>query len=211
VVQILKRRDIKEDSEGLISYLGRIDEKVDLMTKLISDFLDISKIEAGKFEFSDERFDLDALIEDVLVDFRNRGFKIVKRGEVPSFIEGDGMRIMQVLVNLISNAIEYSSIKKHVIVSSSGNNDYAIVNIRDFGEGIKKTDQKNIFEPFYQVKNGSIANPGLGLGLYISKEIIERHGGIIGVKSALGKGSTFTFTLPYKLSNIKSKSYQSFI
>jgi signal transduction histidine kinase len=120
-------------------------------------------------------------------------------GEVKSAVKGDRDRIGQVLINLLTNAIKYSPQGKVVIIRSSVNKGFVTVSVQDFGIGIPKSKQKNIFDKYFQIDGRSeVGKHGFGLGLYITSEIIKRHGGEIGVESDKGKGSTFYFTLPIK-------------
>ena len=112
---------------------------------------------------------------------------------------GDRDRLNQVLINLISNAIKYSPQSNKIVVRTAKKKNEVVVSIQDFGIGIPKKDRPQIFERFYRVKNATGERfGGLGLGLYISSEIILKHGGRIGVRSEEGRGSTFFFTLPLK-------------
>ena len=106
------------------------------------------------------------------------------------------MRIEQVIVNFLTNAIKYSPGTSEIQIDLHATEDQLYLGVRDFGIGIAPELQKSVFEKFYRVEETSIQFQGLGIGLYISAEIINRHGGEIGVKSKLGEGSEFYFTLP---------------
>lgn len=114
-------------------------------------------------------------------------------------IYADKERIGQVLINLITNAIKYSPHSNKIIVTTTSDKEKITLCVEDFGVGIPKEKQGKVFEQFFRV-SGPTQNtfPGLGLGLYISSEIIKREGGRIWVESAEGKGSTFCFSLPLK-------------
>jgi two-component system phosphate regulon sensor histidine kinase PhoR len=101
-----------------------------------------------------------------------------------------------VLMNLINNAVKYSPQNKDVIIQTSANSDSVRVAVTDFGIGLSAGEQERIFERFYRVEDKKHRTSGLGMGLYISAEIIDYHNGEIGVESAAGKGSTFYFELP---------------
>lgn len=111
------------------------------------------------------------------------------------YVYADRERIRQVLINLITNAIKYSPEAKKVVIRSQKNKNFIQISVQDFGIGIPKTEQLKIFDRFYQSQNHK-TYPGLGLGLYISSEIIKANGGKMWVESDEGKGSTFYFTLP---------------
>ena len=113
-------------------------------------------------------------------------------------INADMDRIAQVLNNLISNAIKYSTDADKIIVTSSVSEEIITVCVQDFGIGISTEMQKKIFDRFFRLYDKPHPYPGLGLGLYIASEIIKQHGGTLSVESELGKGSAFCFTLPVK-------------
>ncbi|MEO6849639.1 MAG: ATP-binding protein, partial [Mucilaginibacter sp.] len=113
------------------------------------------------------------------------------------FIEADRDRIGQVLINFLTNAVKYSPEATLIKVSSVIEGDNVVVSVEDAGIGISKNDQAKIFERFFRVEGKNEQTyPGFGIGLFIASEIIERHGGKIGVKSEPGKGSVFYFSLP---------------
>jgi len=113
-------------------------------------------------------------------------------------VQADRQRIEQVIINLISNAVKYSHNASNVIIHCLAANEKAIVSVQDFGAGIPDEEQRLIFERFYRVKNTASHVSGLGIGLYISNEIISRHHGRLTVTSQPGVGSTFTFEIPVK-------------
>ncbi len=200
LVQILQKlyKDSKE--VVLIEYLRKIDEQVNHLTKISTDLLDVSAIRAGKFTLNEEPFVLSVLARDVVENCQllTHTHTIILRGEKTTLIKGDRERIGRVLINLIVNAVKYSPKAKRVIVSLSYTKAGVTVSVQDFGIGISNADQGSIFEHSTQVaKKASQHSDGLGLGLYISSTIIERHGGKIRVVSTKGKGSTFSFTLPH--------------
>jgi signal transduction histidine kinase len=124
--------------------------------------------------------------------------KIAVEGQTAQKMRGDRDRLKQVLTNLITNAIKYSPRAGRVIVSLTKRTNAVEVRVKDFGIGIPAEQQKKIFDRFFQVERplGQIY-PGLGLGLYITKEIIERHQGEIWLESKPGEGTTFTVRLPF--------------
>lgn len=199
--QILEKRLIKSGESENVYFLQNIDEQIDKINNLIGDLLDVNKIEAGKMAFNMRKFDIDNLIKKVIIDFQytSETHQIERVGEVNKKIIGDEDRIAQVLINLLSNAIKYSSNANKIIVSVSSNSNQVKVSVQDFGFGIPKFYHKKIFERFFRLSGKHSKNiSGFGMGLYISNEIIKRHGGKIWVESEKGKGSTFLFTLPIK-------------
>jgi two-component system CheB/CheR fusion protein len=123
-------------------------------------------------------------------------FKIKKQLQEGIMAYGNEERIEQVLMNLINNAAKYSGDKKEIIVRAEKNTDSAMVSVIDFGIGMVNSDQELIFERFYRANGHESTMPGLGMGLYISSEIIKEHNGEIHVKSKLNEGSVFSFSLP---------------
>ncbi|MBI3611095.1 MAG: GAF domain-containing protein [Nitrospirae bacterium] len=168
---------------------------------LISDLLDLSKIEAGKMDLHVEEVELGELVQGVLSTAQAlaAGKAIELKREVrPGLpkVWGDGMRLRQVILNLVSNAIKFTD-RGEVEVRVEQRGSYVVVNVRDTGCGIRMEDQGKLFEEFRQLDGGR-QRGGTGLGLAISKRFVELHGGEIWVESRVGEGSTFAFSLPVK-------------
>ena len=171
------------------------------LTELINDILDISKMEAGKADWQMENLSVSELIEQAM-DITDSFLEMYKleiiedvEGELPEVV-GDKDKLKQVVINLISNAVKFTK-EGPVICRARKINNEVMISVIDKGIGIAEADQEEIFEKFGQVRNGLQGRPkGTGLGLAICKEIVRYHGGRIWVESELGKGSTFTFTLP---------------
>lgn len=197
--QILaKQPAVAKDSKNK-HFVKSIDSQTNKLITLINDFLDISKIEAGKLVFSKKKFNLDALIEKIVTDFQHltETHRIKRVGTIKKLIRGDQDRIGQVLINLLTNAIKYSPGAKEIIVTTKQDKNFVTVSVQDFGMGIPKSKQPHVFDKYFQVTDrGEEGKKGFGLGLYISSEIIRRHNGKIWVESTKGKGSTFYFSLP---------------
>jgi signal transduction histidine kinase len=126
----------------------------------------------------------------------NPTVNFIKKGEINSEIYGDEMRIEQVIINYITNAIKYAPESNEVHITSEQRGDEIYFSVRDFGIGIAKDHQLRIFDKFYRVEETSERFQGLGIGLYICQEIIERHQGSIGINSEPGEGSEFYFNIP---------------
>lgn len=197
-VQLLGRSIDKGDMETVKKHLGKAQVQLDKLNDLIADLLDISKIESGKLKFNKKHFNLDQVLDNVIevMHQANPDFTITRNGKVPKEIYGDEMRIEQVIINFLTNAIKYSPGTNKIQVNVQVREDMLYLGVRDYGIGIDPELQKNVFEKFYRVEETAIHFQGLGIGLYISAEIINRHGGEVGVKSELGQGSEFYFTLP---------------
>lgn len=186
--------------------LAKMNGQVNKLIELITDLLDITKIQTGKLRFSERHFDFNEMANEIVEEVQRISFerKIVIEFDRTKTVYGDRDRIGQVITNFLTNAIKYSSHKEKVIVKTRVNQKYLAFYVKDFGIGIPKQKQNKVFERFYRVRETDERTPtGLGLGLYISSEIIKRHKGEIGVKSSLNKGSTFYFNLPLINSNFK--------
>jgi GAF domain-containing protein len=174
------------------------------LLSLINDILDLSKIEAGKMELELAKFDLPMAIENALTLVRERAARhgISLKREVDERLGelvGDERKIKQILLNLLSNAVKFTSEGGRIEVKAMQADGSVEISVSDTGIGIAAEDQETIFEEFRQVGTDySHKREGTGLGLTLTRKFVEMHGGKIWVKSELGKGSTFTFTLPIK-------------
>ncbi len=169
---------------------------------LINDILDFSKLEASKFSLSFETFDLGKIVPEAVEHIRSlagmKGISIDVHVEGSAGVmEADPMRITQVVTNLLGNAIKFSQEKSRIEVWARGTDDEVTVFVRDFGKGINQRDISRLFQRFAQLDTSTTRRAGgTGLGLVISKGIVEQHGGRIWVESGMGKGSTFYFSIP---------------
>lgn len=195
--QVLYMRFKKIGNEEAAQLIKKMDAQVDKLTKLIIDLLDVTKVQAGKIQFNEQRFIIDELVEETVEELQRTTEKhrILIKGSTKGEVYVDRERIGQVLTNLIANAIKYSPQSDKIIIHLSSNKQKITVCVEDFGVGIPKEVQEKVFERFFRVP-GKDTFPGLGLGLYISSEIVKRSGGEIWVESEEGKGSSFCFTLP---------------
>ncbi|QSQ19010.1 PAS domain-containing protein [Pyxidicoccus parkwayensis] len=170
------------------------------LSVLVNDLLDTSRIQAGKLELVREPISLRALIREVLSDFRGTSplhSLELDAPQDPFVVLGDRSRLAQVLTNLVENAFKYSPTGGTVHVTARRLGSEACVSVRDSGIGIPEDQQAHLFERFFRARNAPISGfGGLGLGLYICRDIIERHGGRIWVESEVEHGSTFHFALP---------------
>ena len=197
--QVLYSRFKKRDDEETLHFLSRMDAQINKLTRLINDLLDISKMNVGKLRFAEEVFDLDTLIQETVENLQavtpTYTLRIERRARAQVF--GDRDRIGQVLLNLLTNALKYSPEAEVVRIHAFCEGDHAVVSVQDFGIGIAEAHHQKIFERFYQVTDPvEKTYPGLGIGLYLSNEIISRHSGRMWVESQRGKGATFSFSLP---------------
>lgn len=197
--QVLESKFRKKGDITAAEQLSKMDAQVDKLSILINDLLDVTKIHAGRMEFHRTNFDARSLIQEVVEEVQRTASRhtIVMDISTSPMIYGDRDRIGQVLLNFLTNAIKYSPQSDSVKVSLKCDNATATFAVHDYGVGIPKENLTKVFDQFFRVKRPKHETyPGLGLGLYISKEIIQRENGKISVKSTPGKGSTFSFALP---------------
>jgi signal transduction histidine kinase len=168
---------------------------------LITDLLDVTRSQNGKLNLHRETFKIDQLIKEVVENMQltTKKHTLIIKGEAAVAITADRDRISQVLINFLSNAIKYSPHSKRIIVRAVHKKQEIFVSVQDFGIGIPTNKLEQIFERFNRVSGPQMETfAGLGLGLYISAQIISRHGGKIWVESKENKGSTFYFSLSCK-------------
>jgi PAS domain S-box-containing protein len=199
--EVLSERMFGEINDKQAEYLSDILESGRHLLALINDILDLAKIEAGRMELHPTEFDLPAAVENTLVLVRERAQRhgIALHHEIDErlgTVRADERKVKQVLLNLLSNAIKFTPEGGRIDVRSRVHDGSAEISVVDTGVGIAPEDQVAVFEEFRQVGATQKKLEGTGLGLAISKKIVELHGGRIGVKSELGSGSTFAFTLP---------------
>jgi two-component system phosphate regulon sensor histidine kinase PhoR len=201
--QLLSRRlspDVRKT--GNDDVIEVIESQCRRMKRLVEDLLDVSRIERGTLETAQMPVDLRALVENVVAKFGTTSpghrFHLDLPLDAPLMVWGDEDRLDQVLTNLLSNAVKYSPDGGKVEVTVSRNTENVAVAVRDHGIGIPEEQQLHIFNRFYQGESSvrSRRFGGMGLGLFISKAIIDEMGGTISVDSMVGEGSTFRFTLP---------------
>ncbi len=195
--------------ERIKKNIDRLLESTERQISMVNTFLESARIDNKKFELSIEVADLGELVntavEDSIPNAKKKNLKVVYTPiKTKMYVEMDKIRIREVVDNLISNAIKYTP-QGYIEVKTSTTKDKAFFQVKDSGIGISPENQKNLFKKFSRVSQhiggdeGSIVRPGgTGLGLYVSKSIIDAHKGKIGVDSAEGKGSTFHFEIPKK-------------
>jgi signal transduction histidine kinase len=193
-------------------YLNKIMIGVDNMSRLVNNLLDLGRIEAG-VGLQLEKKPVDEIVKNVtgLLQLQANQKQIQLNTEIPDqelpFIEADQALLQQALFNLVDNAIKYTDAGGKVVVSVNISKTHVEYAVSDNGIGIAPADQQRLFEKFYRgSRKGLKPERGSGLGLVIVKSIVERHGGVISVKSQLGRGSTFTFVVPLTHTPVQGNS-----
>ncbi len=201
-VSLVLDGDVGPVNEQQKEFLSIVNKENERLTNLISDLLDVQKIESGKMPFNFKEFRLGAFLREYEKELKklekgnNAMIALVCPDNLPA-VKADEDKIKQVLMNLVGNAVKFSQLQPKITITARNERDYLQVDVTDNGIGIAKKDIPKLFQKFYQIdSNSNRKASGTGLGLSICKHIIERHGGEIGVRSTLGKGSTFSFTLP---------------
>ena len=201
----LMRRDLsKIDSVSVFENLGRIEQSVAGMDRMISDLLDVERMAHDKLLLKLERIDLRGLLQECLDLFApvvaSKSFSMtIHTGPEPIFSDVDHDRILQVLSNLIGNSLKFTPKGGTIDLSLRKQESQVEISITDNGPGIPEQAKAQIFDRFSQLKVND--RRGLGLGLFIAKWIVEAHRGLIWVTSEVGKGSRFSFTIPLTISN----------
>jgi signal transduction histidine kinase len=196
-LQVLQRMMPSTAQSSAGDFINKANKQIKKLTDLVDDLLDVNKIQAGKmiYQFSD--IDLATFIAEIVeqTQMTTTTHKIILQNNSKVIISGERNRLEQVLSNFLSNAVKYSPNAAEVVVKSELMGGGVKVSVRDFGIGIPPDEQEYVFDRFYRVNESSRKFNGLGLGLFISAEIIKKHGGEIGVESN-NSGSEFYFTLP---------------
>ncbi len=202
-VQLLERK-LKLDKESAeAGFVTKVQTQIEKLNTLITDLLDVSKIENGKLKINKKPVNLESVISNaidtILQTHDEQQVKIERHGTKPDIlIPLDEIRIEQVLINFLTNAVKYSPHNNQVIVTTFVDHEAqeVRVNVTDFGIGIPDFKQDAVFKKFYRVEESSLQFQGMGIGLFICSEIIKQHHGNVGVSSIVDEGSTFYFTLP---------------
>ena len=199
-VQLLQFNFLKAGNNHAAALLNKVDLQINKLTHLISDLLDVNKIENGQLQYQNENFDFNVLVNEISEETG----RVLKKHTINSrlapskIINGDRNKIGQVITNFIENAGKYSKAGAEINISTIITKNFIRLCVQDFGIGIPEEQQPKIFGRFCRVtSDNENTYAGLGLGLYISAEIIKRHNGVIGVNSKKGEGAVFYFELPF--------------
>lgn len=190
--------DLNDD--GKESVQGAQDS-CDRLITLVNDLLDLERMESGRMDLSLDSIPLSDIIKPsinmVANAIKQKKIELILDSSIDPVVRADKERMIQVLINLIANAVKFSPENSTLQITSDSDDKFAIVRVKDEGRGVPESMRSSIFERFKQVKKSdSKERKGSGLGLAISKAIVELHGGQIGVEPVEGKGSTFFFSLP---------------
>lgn len=198
-IQLMIENADQMDHQTIHTFISKIDKSAQRISNLIKELLDANRIKSGKIEYNFDHFDFKHMVEESLEMARHytthHEIKLTEKITEPVY--GDRERLQQVVNNLLSNAIKYAPGGGEIKVNISTNNGEVKLSVTDPGIGIPEDQLDTIFQSYSRVDTGLLIS-GMGLGLYISEEIIRRHNGRIWVESALDRGSTFHFTIPIR-------------
>jgi two-component system phosphate regulon sensor histidine kinase PhoR len=195
LITVYKKDDLPASVK---QYIAKANVALNKLQRLVNDLLDVSKIQAGRLEYAMGSLNLAELVNTCIENAEHiypSNLFVIEDGHT-YLVNGNSERLEQVIMNLINNAVKYALDDKKIIVKTTRIDDKVRVAITDFGIGLSEDQRKRIFERFYRVEDKKYMTSGLGMGLYISAEIIRNHHGRMGVESEPGKGSTFYFDLP---------------
>ena len=189
-----------ENNEDGNLYAKKASQSVNRLNELIGELLDVSKIRMGKLNYTITTFNFNDMVESTIENLQltSPTHSIIRTGKVYDEVTGDRDRLQQVVINLLTNAIKYSPGANKVLFTVAQEKDMVKVSVKDDGIGIAQQSLDKIFEKYHRVEEHAVHFQGLGIGLYISYEIIQRHHGKLWAESEVGKGSTFSFIIPIK-------------
>ncbi|WP_262147504.1 ATP-binding protein [Chryseobacterium foetidum] len=196
-IQLLDRLKNKPTHEKIPKLIEQSTKSIEKLTGLVDDLLNLNRLSGGRMELVKTEFNVSEMLESCCEFTRltdSHKVKITGDQNIKAFADED--RIDQVVVNFLNNAVKYASQSKEFHLNIEKTDDFIKIGVQDFGDGIDEEIQPYLFERYFRANHEEKHYSGLGLGLYISAEIIKRHGGEIGVESKKGNGSTFWFTLP---------------
>jgi two-component system sensor histidine kinase VicK len=196
-LQLLDRMKEDPKPEVLKRMIDQANRSSGKITRLVEDLLNVTTIKEGRMQLVKTKFRLAGLLDDCCTHVSASGeFEVQVTGDKELEVTADEHRIEQVIINFVNNAVKYAPDSRVIGLNVSKVDGLAKVTVTDNGPGIPEKDMPHLFDRFYRSEPNTEHYAGLGLGLFISAEIIKRHGGDIGVESKVGEGSTFWFTLP---------------
>ena len=199
IIQVTNAKLKKSEDSFLTNAMEKANQQVKRMTAMINGFLNISRLESGKIHIEKQPFDIGALIADMIGEISlTVSTHLIRFDQCPPItVNADRDKIGSVISNLLSNAVKYSPKGTPVDIACATRDEQVIVSVKDEGLGIKPEDLVKIFDRYYRVEADQTRHiAGFGIGLYLSSEIIQRHGGKVWAESEPGAGSTFYFSLP---------------
>ncbi len=201
LVEVLKIQHKKNGDEKSMAIIEKVESQLNRLTEMMTSFTNVYKLQTSNMELNKVSININKLVSGVVetMQFISETHSVKLLGSTTKKLFADKERLEQVLINLISNAIKYSPEADKVVVKIKEDEKNLTISIQDFGIGIPRNQQTKIFNRFYRIKGTNMKSiEGLGLGLFISSEIVKEHGGTIKIKSEKSKGTTFTVSLPYK-------------
>jgi signal transduction histidine kinase len=193
------RKDVSQ--EQLHKVVGIIDNETTRLIEMTTSFLDLARLESGRIPFNSELFDPTGLLQECVglmkdkATEKNLRLNLYIPNELPQ-VKGDRDKIKQVVLNLISNAVNYNKPSGTITVAGHRQQNELLISVNDTGPGIRKADMVHLFDKFYRSQATEASVQGTGLGLAICKKIVEAHNGHIDVQSEIGVGTTFSVHLP---------------
>lgn len=196
-LQLLERMKDDPSSQMLPRLIEQSSRSMGKISALVEDLLNVSRMNETKLQLHKEPFNISAMLNVCCNHVRITGkHELIVQGDESLIVYADEQQVDKVLVNLVNNSVKYAPESKIIYIVIEKLDDFARISVKDTGPGMSKEKIGHLFDRYYRAEPASYQNAGLGLGLYISSEIVKRHGGEIGVESELGQGSTFWFTLP---------------
>ncbi|MEP7376774.1 MAG: PAS domain S-box protein [Chitinophagaceae bacterium] len=194
----LLQMQLSEENQTILLYASKANQALERLNGLVTELLDASKIQNGQLNYNISTFDFNAMLDETIENIQHttKIHTIQKTGTAFHPVTGDKNRLQQVLINLLSNAIKYSPNADKVFIKVEEQPGKIQVSVQDFGIGLSGQHLDKIFNRYYRVQEHAIYFQGLGIGLYLSSNIIQRHDGTMWADSEPGKGSTFYFTIP---------------
>jgi signal transduction histidine kinase len=198
-LQLLNRLKDTPSALTLPKLIVQANKSLDRLNVLVEDLLNVSKLNQGQLHLTKMSFKLSELINDTCQYIRIENvYNVLVSGDLNLTVNADAKRIEQVLVNFLNNAMKYAPASKEINITIEKTKGMARVSVIDQGPGIHPDKVPHLFDRYFRVDSAGMQFSGLGLGLYISAEIINKHNGQIGVDTEIGKGSTFWFSIPIK-------------
>jgi signal transduction histidine kinase len=202
--ETLRKRRLELTEEEMDEFLGVIARQTDRLVRMVDDLLAMSRLEAGTMPFDPESMLIVPFLKDIVAGLGNGRGRIELRitTDLPPAIEADAARLRQVITNLVQNGLKYSEDDRPVTLAAGGDGASVIFDVIDRGPGIDPREVDRIFEPFYR---GSTRNDedGAGLGLAITRRLVDAMGGRVDVASTSGAGSLFRVTLPRRSNGVR--------